>query len=179
MSVADNSTNNHLGQVGGHTLRPAASFVRPSDTTAYATGDLVANSTTANAVVPMSFSLSRATGLGGLIRRIRLRKTGTGITGASFRLHLYSVSPVQTGGAGANTGDNAAWLTDGALNYVGALDVTVDRVFTDGAAGNGAPVTGAEINFTADTYYGLLEARGAYAPTSGETIEVLLEVLPN
>lgn len=171
---------NHIGAVGGHIARVSASFTRPADTTAYASGDLVANNTVANSVTPMAFAIGRdALGKGGMIRRARLRKSGTGITNALFRLHLYSVSPVQTGGASANTGDNAAWSTDGAANYVGAIDITVDKAFTDGAAGNGVPIVGSEINFTADTYYGLLEARGSYMPANGETFNLLLEVHQN
>jgi len=161
-------------QVGGHTARVSTSFTRPADTIAYASGDLVANSTTAGSVVPMTFAIGRNAGtLGGMIRRIRLRKTGTSTTNAQFRLHLYSSSPTPS------NGDNGAWLTDQAANYVGAIDVTCDKVFTDGAAGNGVPVVGSEINFTAATYYGLLEARAGYTPASGETFNVLLEVIQN
>lgn len=161
------------GQVGGLTIRPSTSFVRPADTTAYAVGDLVANSTTAGSVTPMTFAVGRDADSGGMIRRIRLRKTGTGITNALFRLHLYSASPTPS------NGDNGAWLTNQAANYIGAVDVVVDRAFTDGAAGNGVPVSGAEINFTSQTIYGLLEARGTYTPASGETFTVSLEVLQN
>jgi hypothetical protein len=164
---------NHIGAVGGHTARVAVTFNRPADTIPYASGDLVANSTVAGSVAPMSFAISRAAGKGGMIRRARLRKSGTSITNASFRLHLYSVSPVPA------NGDNGAWSTDGAMNYVGSFDVTVDKAFTDGSAGNAVPLVGSEINFTADTYYGLLEARGAYTPASAETFEVLLEVIQN
>lgn len=163
-----------LPVAGGITARPSVSFTRPADTTAYALGDLVANSTTAGSVAAMQFAAARAVGLGGMIRRARIRKTGTGVTNASFRLHLYSASPVPS------NGDNGAWLTDKAANYIGAFDVTVDRVFTDGAAGNGLPVTGSEIVFksvSAVTLYGLLEARGAYTPGSGETFTVELEIL--
>lgn len=172
---ADGSVSDalHLQSGAGNTARVSASFARPNDSTAYASGDLVANSTTAGSVAAMSFAVSRVTGLGGMIRRVRLRKTGTGIVGASFRLHLYSAAPTPS------NGDNAAWLTDQAANYIGALDVTVDRVFSDGAAGNGVPVAGGEINFTSDTVYGLLEARGAYAPTAQETITLSLEILQN
>lgn len=153
--------------------KPSANFTRPSDTTAYASGDLVANSTTAGSVTPMSWPVSRVAGSGGMIRRARIRKSGTGITNASFRLHLYSVAPT------AANGDNGAWSTSGAANYLGAIDVTVDKAFTDGAAGNGAPNAGSEINFTSDTVYGLLEARGAYPPASAEVFTVDLEVLRN
>jgi hypothetical protein len=160
-------------QVGGHVARASANFTRPGDTTAYASGDLVANSTTAGQVTPMTFSLARVTGRGGMIRRARLRKNGTSITNASFRLHLYSASPTPA------NGDNSAWSTDKAANYVGAMDFTVDKAFTDGAAGNGVPMIGSEIIFTADTYYGLLEARGAYTPANGETFDVSLELIQN
>ena len=139
----------------------------------YAIGDLVANSTTAGSVVPMSFAVARATGKGGMIRKMRLRISNTSITAASFRLHLYSVSPTPS------NGDNGAWLTNQAANYVGSLDVTNDKVFTDGSSGNGGPNTGSEVNFTSDTLYGLLEARDTYTPTSGGTLTVELEVLQN
>jgi hypothetical protein len=168
-----NPLEGHMGQTGGHTARISASFTRPADTTAYAVGDLVANSTTAGSVVLMTFALNRASGKGGMIRRVRLRKTGTSTTSASFRLHLYSASPTPS------NGDNGAWLTDKALNYVGSLDVTCDKAFTDGATGNGVPSIGSEINFTANTYYGLLEARDVYTPASAEQFNVELEVLQN
>jgi hypothetical protein len=76
--------------VGGFTARPSATFTRPADTNVYASGDLVANSTTAGSVAPMAFTIGRdALGKGGMVRRVRLRKSGTSITNASFRLHLY------------------------------------------------------------------------------------------
>jgi hypothetical protein len=163
----------HVGAIGGHVARVSANFTRPNNTTAYASGQLVANSVTAGSVVPMQFAISRSAGAGGMIRRARIRKSGTAITNASFRLHLYSVSPTPSNGDGGN------WLTNQANNYVGSLDVTLDKVFTDGAAGNGAPNTGSEINFTSDVYYGLLEARAAYTPVANEQFTVELEVLQN
>lgn len=162
-----------IGNVGGITTRPSATFNRPNDTTAYAVGDLVANSTTAGSVVPMAFSVGRLPSAGGMLRRVRLRKSGTGIVNAQFRIHLYSASPTPS------NGDNGAWLTDQSAAYVGAFDITVDKVFTDGAAGNGIPLVGNEINFTSQTYYGLIEARAAYVPSAQETFEVLFEDLQN
>lgn len=169
-------SNAHIGEVGGRTARASANFIRPADTAAYASGDLVANSTTAGSVVPMQFTVARVAGGSGMIRRLRVRKSGTGIVGATFRLHLYNTAPTPS------NGDNGAWLTSGAASYMGALEVTLDRVFTDGAAGNGLPLTGSEINFalaSGQVVFGLLEARGAYQPANAEQFTVELEVLQN
>ena len=150
----------------------AATFTRPADTTAYASGDLVANSTTAGSVTPLSFSVGRA-GYGGSVRRVRVVKSGTTATNAAFRVHLYTTSPT------AANGDNGAWSTSGAAGYVGYLDVAASLAFTDGCSGVAAAAAGTELNYTSATLYGLLEARAAYTPASGETFTVSLELWPN
>jgi hypothetical protein len=151
----------------------ASTFTRPADTTAYASGDLVANSTTAGSVTPMTFSVGRGGGAGGMIKRVRIVKSGTTATNAAFRLHLYTVSPT------CANGDNGAWSTSGVAGYHGYMDVAASLAFTDGCCGLAASAIGTEINFTVATLYGLLEARAAYTPASGETFTVSLEVLPN
>ena len=141
----------------------SARFTRPADTTAYASGDLVANSTTAGSVAAMQFNVG-----GGVyqIRRVRIYKSGTGVTNASFRAHLYGASPT------AANGDNSAWSTSKAADYFGSVDVTVDKAFTDGAGGNAT----CEINCASPgTLYALLEARGAYTPASAEVFNLVLE----
>ena len=164
-----------LAVVGRATLA-SATFSRPANTTAYVSGQLAANSVTAGSVTPMSFTVARIAAGSGMIRRLRIRKTGTSITNASFRLHLFTASPVPS------NGDGAAFLTDKAMNYMGKIDVTMDQVFTDGSTGNGVPFVGSEINFaltSGQVIFGLLEARGSYTPVSGETFNFELEVLPN
>jgi hypothetical protein len=55
----------------------------------------------------------------------------------------------------------------------------MDRSFTDGAAGQGTPVNGNEINFllaSGQIIYGLLEARAAYAPANAEVFTAAIEV---
>ena len=176
-SVGLSAGENFAGLVGGVIVKPSANFTRPSDTTAYAVGDLVANSTTAGSVTPMSFTVARVSGGNGSIRRARLRKSGTGLTNALFRLHLYNAT-IST----ITNGDNGVFSTSGVANYMGAIDISVDRAFTDGASGNGVPNIGSEINFalaSGQAIYGLLEARGAYTPASGEVFTVHLEVFQN
>jgi hypothetical protein len=167
---------NHVGQVGGTMAAATANFTRPADTTAYATGDLVANSTTAGSVVAMSFTgATRVAAGSGMIRRARIKKSGTGVTNALFRLHLFKAAP-----ATVTNGDNGVFSVSGVADYIGAFDITVDRAFTDGAYGSGVPITGSEINFklaSGSTIYGLLEARGAYTPGNAEVFTADLEIL--
>lgn len=153
----------------------SGSFTRPNDTTAYASGDLVANSTTAGSVVPVTLGGFGESGGAGstMIRRCVIRKSGTGTTSASFRVHLYDTSSITF----AN-GDNSAWSTNKVANYLGAFDVTVDRAFTDGAWGAGAPVTGSELleRFASgQSLYAVVEARGAYTPTANEVFTITLD----
>lgn len=154
----------------------SASVTRPADTTAYASGDLVANSTTAGSVVPLTFTLNNTSATGqAILLRVRLAKTGTSTTNASFRLHLYqSTAPT------CANGDNAAWSTDQAANYLGNIDVATSFAFTDGAAGFGSAAAGAEMRIrtaSGKVLYGLLEARGSYTPVSGEIFTATLETL--
>lgn len=154
---------------------PSASFTRPADTTAYASGDLVANSTTAGSVAPLSFTLGNSFGVGSFrLTRARLIKSGTTATNANFRLHLYEASPTPA------NGDNAAWSTNKAANWLGNIDITSMLAFTDGCAGTGSAAAGSEmyIRLTAGkTIYGLLEARAAYTPANAEVFTVILEEL--
>lgn len=151
-----------LGMVTGSTV------TRPNDTTAYASGDLVANSTTAGSVTPISFTL--AAGIYDILDA-SLLTLSTSTTNASFRLHLYTSSP-----AGIANGDNGAWSTNKA-GYVGALDITVDRAMVDGAFGRGLSLTQTPLRLTSTgTVYGLLEARAAYTPTAQGTFIASLTV---
>jgi len=157
---------------------PSASFVRPANTTAYATiGLLVANSTTAGSVVPMSFNLGNSFAVGQFrLTRARVFKTGTAVTGADFRLMLYENLPVPA------NGDGAAWSTDNAAHWLGNIDITSMLAFTDGAAGTGSCVAGSEMMirmYQGKIIYGLLTKLTAtnWTPASGETITVVLEEL--
>jgi hypothetical protein len=140
-------------------------------------GDLVANSTTAGSVTPLAFTVARQNGGTGAIRRARLSTNKTGLAGTeAFRLHLFKTSPTPV------NGDNGAFSVNGiAAIHIGIFDFTLDRVFSDGAKGIAAPAVGGEIIFDAaagsQQVFGLIEARGAYTPASGETFTVALETL--
>lgn len=163
----------------------APTFTRPNDTTAYASGDLVANSTTAGSVTALAFLFDRVNMAGAMVRRATLLKSNNGVTSAAFRLHLFSAVPTFT-----SAGDNSAIssVVQGNANYLGALDITGMTGLQDGANGNGIPLAGTEIIWQPNTggvdalnrvtLYGVLEARGAYAPAAQETFSVALDILP-
>lgn len=162
------------GQVGGFTLNPSANFTRPSDTNVYASGDLVANSTTAASVTPLSWTIGRVAAGSFSIRKARLKKSGTSTTNAAFRLHLYTSSP-----STITNGDNGAWSTSHS-GYVGSIDFSSSNAlaFTDAAGTNGTPVVGTDINIklaSGQTLYGLLEASAAYTPANAEVFTIELE----
>jgi hypothetical protein len=178
--VTPQATESYLGFVGGKATNVAANFTRPADTNVYASGDLVANSVTAASVVPLSFTMARINDASGMIRRVRLKISGTVITNASFRIHFYRNDP--SASSGIANGDNGVWSTKEA-GYLGSCDVTVDKAFTDAAEGVGIPNNGTEINFIptsgAQTVYALIEARAAFTPISAEVFTVTAEILQN
>lgn len=172
---------NSAGQELGMSI-PAistATFARPADTTAYTTLDLIANSTTAASVVPLSFTLL---GLGNdrpvSIRRARIVLDGTVVTNSTFRLWLFKTLPTV-----ATAGDNSALASDvsGAAGFIGTMtNGTACLGMVDGICGVMTPEFGSEINAFpvagTSTLYGLLQAVGAYTPTSAENITITLEL---
>lgn len=149
-----------------------ATFTRPADTTAYADGDLVANSTTAASVVPMEWTTPRAPFQ---IPAIKLEKSTASVTGATFRLHVF-VGTIPTI---ATTGDNGVFasVVSGKAVWFGAFEGTL-LAFADGAVGMLTPVSGVirpDMITTTDTkLYALLEAKGAYTPGSAEVFVATL-----
>lgn len=164
-------------KVGGTTARAFASFTRPANTTAYASGQLVANSTTAASVTPIPLPVARVNGGTCAIPTVKLSKSSTGVTNASFRIHLYRNAPT------ASNGDGGVWLTTSSI-YLGYADITMDKVFTDEASGTGVvkDTAGNPRTLLTDTasgsqnIYALIEARGAYTPASAEAFTLTAEV---
>lgn len=153
-------------------ISTSATITRPSDTTAYASGDLIANSTTAGSVTPLTFYVGYGTGF--KINRVKVKFNSTTPTNAKFRLHLYGASPTPT------NGDNGAWLTTES-SYLGAVDIDASALtFSDSTSAYGiyvntalteTPILDMGIN---GVLYGLLTATAAYTPTSGEIFTISL-----
>jgi hypothetical protein len=153
----------------------SASFTRPNNTTAYASGQLVANSTTAGSVAAMQFPIG-GNSIPGMTRitRVRLVKSNNSVANASFRVHLYAAQPTAANGDGGN------WSTDQAANYLGSIDVASMKAFTDGACDVGASAAGSEFLIrlpSGRTVFALIEARAAYTPVANEVFTLILESL--
>lgn len=156
-------------------ITPNDSFSRPANTTAYADGDLVANSATAGSVVPLKFSLN-GIARSGMIRRVRLHKTSNTTTAATFSVHLFDSEPTVA------NGDNGAFAV--ATNLDSWLGKVAIDMSTGAEAGGSANVTQVSSNVEiglnkpapGGLIYALIEVNGAYAPASSETFTVRLEI---
>lgn len=176
----DNTWAEKLSVVSNNSeVRIQATFTRPADTTAYAAGDLVANSTTAGSVIPLSFTNAvRTTGDCLRIERVRVEKSGASLTNAAFRLHLFESSPTPTVGDNGVFNNAGALAINNVLNHAGTFSVTMIWSGSDGAMGIGVPTTGAGATVSptsGTTIFGLLEVTGAYTPASGEVFYVVIE----
>lgn len=159
-------------------VRLSANFTRPANTTAYAAGKLVANSTTAGSVTPLAFtSATRAAGDAIRIERVRILTSSNSLTTASFIVHFFEASPTVSVGDGTAFDSSGTLSTTGSANYVGPVPVTLTMAGSDGANGVGTPAVGTGITLqpSTTTFYALIEANSAYTPTSGETITVVVE----
>lgn len=162
-------------------LTLTASFTRPADTTNYATGDLVANSTVAASVVPLTFTNAiRAAGEAIRIERVRLIKSTLSLTNASFKVRLYSVIPVPT------VGDNGLFNNAGVLAVPqsgtagGDFSITMINSCTGGAFGSGTPDIGIGVTLqptSGTSIFSLIEfaATLPYTPGNSEVFTVVLE----
>ncbi len=144
----------------------SAFFTRPNDTTAYAANDLVANSTTAGSVVPMTFRIPSGPGVE--VYAVRMVKSGATATNASFLLSLFGDSPTVTNGDnGAYAPTQSKPLGDYTLDLTGS-------VFSDDAAKFNGSAYGMFRTDADRKVYGLLKAVGAYTPAAQEVFTVTL-----
>ncbi len=145
------------------------SFTRPADTTAYANGDLVANSTTAGSVVPVSFNIGRG---GVKIVGARISKSNTTITNGTFTLHLFGSSPTVA------NGDNGA-ISFNLAEKFGSIDFAImvaatDAGYTIAQGGQSILTDGLYYYTSGGLIYGLIEAKAAYTPASAEVFSIAL-----
>lgn len=163
-----------MERVGIATKRAVTTLTLPTGTPAYASGQGLWQNATAGSCTPLAL----VTGTPGLspfveIASVRLYKSSTSLTNASFRVHFFT----NTYAIGA--GDNATLALTPTLitDALGTFDVIVDQGYANGAFGVGLPTSGVArlSGQTADaqgTLYCAIEARGAYTRAASEVFTV-------
>jgi hypothetical protein len=161
--------------VGGITPQSGFQLTRPADTLVYAAGDAIANATSGAALLGIANAASIPGG-SGVVLGGRLVKSGSGVTNADFRLHFFRNY------AGAAPNDNVAWAPTAAdlREHLGYIDFLVANSITINAnVVYQGVLSRSNITFNLDTttsIFAVLEARGAYTPTSAEVFDVDIDV---
>lgn len=160
-----------------------ADFTRPADTTAYAAGDVIADSTSAATILTFR-GCAGNDDEAGAIHSVLLIDGADQATKLNADLFLFDTAPTSYGN------DNAAFTpTDAELQtLVGviSLDGTTAANLKEGDATSGAggnvliQQTGLNMPFRcaagSTKLYGVLVARNAYTPVSAETFRLKLGV---
>lgn len=167
--------------VCGKIINPSATLTLPTVATTYAVGDLVANNVSGASVTPLTFDFLSGEFLITGMRVISNRTTSTAL--GQFTLMLYSAAP--TIASGALNGDDAAYssvVSFGSAKFLGALDFSFDVQHADGYTGTGVPPVRPHIPVklaSGTTIRGLVRARNTYARSTNETMEFILDGIPN
>ena len=161
--------------------KATATFTRPANITPYATGDEISNSTTAGDAVAMEFAgLTETSPADGKILQAKLYTNAQGFTG-DVKMYLYDSEPTMSG-------DNSPHVItpSDAANLVGFVIWSTAYASPTGST--------ASVNFVSpglafvsknrtagNPLYGVLVARGAITPASGQTfsVELLCESVIN
>lgn len=163
-------------RAGGQILKSDVNFTRPSDTTTYASGDVVSDSTSAPNVLTFT-GVARANGLGGVIETVMLIDESCSTLAGVFELWLFDTAPTATN-------DNTAWnISDANMrNVIGVVPLTAAFSGDAGSTGNRvyiSPNTGISFKCTSGvtSIYGVLVVRNAFVPTSAERFDIRLTTI--
>lgn len=145
------------------------SFTRPADTTAYAVGDAVTNSTSAPTVLQLTIP-GAVNGQAYVITEAKVISSNKGATLPLFNLYLFKTTF-------AATNDNAALAIDQTTYESGGIVVALTEQSSVSAYSR---VVATGLNYVRaldanDTkLYATLQAANAYTPASGEKLTVVL-----
>jgi len=151
-----------------------ATLTRPSDTTTYTAGDVVANSTSAPVVITFS-NMAREAGLGGIIQGACCINNVAQTLKPDLELYLFDQSPTIQN-------DNAAWApTDAHMKYCLGMIRFAPGNFNVGSGNGIIRAEPPSLSFKCFTgvkaLYGILVVRNAYIPTSAEEFFFRLHVI--
>jgi hypothetical protein len=158
-----------------------ATFTRPSDTTAYAAGDVVCNSTSAPTIMEFSPVLKLHSS-GSVLAQAILVTSANVATKPDLELWLFDTTITMDNDNAAFTPTDAEMKTLVGIIEFPTADFKVGTA-TSGADGNAvcqASNLGIVVNTVTGTktsLFGVLVVRNAYVPVSGEVFTVRLKFL--
>lgn len=161
---------NVVGKTGYKLVKVSANFTRPSDTTAYTTGDAVTNSTSAPVVFQLDLgALGAVNGQGIEIRRLSVVSSVKQSTLPLFNVFLSATTFTATNDNAALDIDDTTQQANGAWFNCDVQNFTASNSRVEYLANPQAMVLAA-----ADTkLYGTIQAANAYTPVSGEVFYIL------
>jgi hypothetical protein len=156
-------------------LKATATLIRPENTTAYASGDEISNSATAENAIPLVFSNLTETMYGsGKILKAIIHTNTQGFNG-DVRLYLFNEPP-------AMSGDNAPYAIKSAdaNSFLGFIGWTTSYLSPTGSQVSiNVNATSSQVILSKDRdggnpVYGVLVANGAITHASGQQFTVTL-----
>ena len=156
----------------------AARITRPNNTTAYAAGQLLANSTTAGSVTPFVFTHDSVV-QPVQVSRFIMRSSNDTVTNKNYQLYIFSRSPTVTNGDGAAfavTGPNGTDNLGGVYGSTAAVNTgggSINYFYplaADGTFANGWIPQAFQLPF-----FALIKVSAAYTPTAQETFDISAE----
>jgi hypothetical protein len=160
--------------VGGYSKIVTATLTRPNDTTAYAAGDQVADSTSAPTILTFS-NCGRTSGGSGVIVGATLIDHSNQATAPDLELWIFNTTATPNN-------DNAAFAPSDntADTCIGVIHFTASYAGDSATSGNkfydAGPFSIPYVCTTTDLY-GMLVVRNAYTPTAQEVWKVALRLL--
>lgn len=161
---------NHIGQIGGSTVKLLHEFTRPANTTPYAVNDVVSSNATNIGGYSLGDNVARVQGGNGYFTGFRLVTDNSSTLGVNFRVHFGTY-----GGAFNETTDNSplglVYNNSKAAAYLGFVDLPATTI----QGGSGIAYTQDntqrfpfEADKTASKIYYLIETLNAFTPASGQ-----------
>lgn len=150
------------------------SKTRPNDTTTYAAGDVISESTSAGTV--WTFPWARAVGLGGILQDAILIDSVSATLKLDADLYLFDTAPT------SNLNDNAAFAaTDAEMKALLTILSFVGTTAKVGGANCSIELAAISRSLAcaaaASSLYGVLVARNAYVPTANEELTLRLRCI--
>lgn len=160
-----------------------ASFTRPSDTTAYAAGDSINNSTTAPTIITFSNVCGPVGAQDGTVSSViqEITVIDSANEGTKLACELWLLDTTMT-----MDNDNAAFTpTDAEAQSAIAVIAIATTDWKEGTAGTGGNCVAhmrnlripVHVNAATNAIYGVLVARNAYTPISGEVFKFRLRMI--